>query len=1302
MDLRDKSYSPTSEDLLLSIEREKKELLKLKQDLDSYKTRNRRLRNRQQRIIDGHEWDDALSNLKKVSEISPAPSSEVTGRLLFKCSRDNMSEIPTGLALLSTTLNDDEPSPRLQYITLPEANKRRPQATDTNFQYRNSIAVDHSRADQIEMNTPRELALSEPCSPQLGSNIGSIDEMLYEDLSEADDFMSLKSKLEGIEEQEEEDNEEDDHYGVPTRPITRLDFTISPKVFSSTSTLNANMLMDSRDTIEDYGEGSFASVLDSSFESHDGMFNQSTDSTSFFSQVSDRHNPFKAANKYSFALASEPESEQEDESENENRSEDEIEAEIEEEVEETYFAESEEEGEETYLAEIEEVEDYLAEIEEEIKEESETEIEEEAEQEYLAEFEEFEEECLTEIEEKVEEESEAEIEEEFEAGLEEEIDDEPEDVEDEGGYDEGFDGILPHMFMSENSYREPEPEPEPKPTKFKLTICTSDAQPSPIMVMEEDSKHSSFRLSMAKSESTPCLIRPPSEKSAPLSPMNNYQPSPILQPTTPAYTSPMDAMLINAFSQPAIIPPVEAPAVKLQESLIEDGDMTVTPRRIKNRISYLVPKADKSSLLSDMLNIFDMTSSALDSDPATLKVLSRAQQRQQKVQQPLRTSISDPSLQKANADPIPQNPTRLKLELTPTLDLHLAATTNTISNPKSQRRPFYFTATSSLRSKLFSSTSNLSLVTKFDRNRTEPRAPLLQRLREFVKPSSREWHLYQFDDTKTNTLIASGDEISSRLLNPRNAYVLECESALFLWFGRQANDAKQRDASRFAGTLMKSLRLRFKLSSSHTIRVEFEGSESNNFTAKFPDWGEAGELEENLAEIAIQHNLPGRGRLEDVYLRQPTEPLSDLDDCQSLSLKVWLMRGSQDHLELGASEHGIFYSSESYVMLYHYRDSNHMDKHVVFYWIGRNSKRAKEPILPPSKVALDNHNEALMVQVLQGRESNVFMSLFNGLVIVRWGARRPFPTDKALFHVRGTSQSNVKAEQTTCSPKYLCSGHSFVLMSKGRFYVWHGIGSFLFERLMAVQAAKRLGGPDARVVEVREKLEPRKFWTRFGGERSDYADALQWARKPFLQSQYNVRMFQLSPDPVLGIAVDEVRPFHQGDLDLGRAFLLDTYFDLFLWCRYEGNRSGSTEPTNATLLACLNLCMEYTNLIETRESRPFKLKPIMVLPGHEPLEFIAQFPGWDLQQAPITSRPGGTPSRFKPSTLKRKASTRALPVEYLLSKFLPQPQPPTTIQTHTSHASTLNLSSTKQNPSFSFGQSLRETSSHFATSVSFA
>lgn len=53
---------------------------------------------------------------------------------------------------------------------------------------------------------------------------------------------------------------------------------------------------------------------------------------------------------------------------------------------------------------------------------------------------------------------------------------------------------------------------------------------------------------------------------------------------------------------------------------------------------------------------------------------------------------------------------------------------------------------------------------------------------------------------------------------------------------------------------MKSLRLRFKLSSNHTIRVEFEGSESANFTSKFPDWGDAGELQENLAEIAVQHN----------------------------------------------------------------------------------------------------------------------------------------------------------------------------------------------------------------------------------------------------------------------------------------------------------------------------------------------------------------------------------------------------------------------------------------------------------------
>lgn len=263
----------------------------------------------------------------------------------------------------------------------------------------------------------------------------------------------------------------------------------------------------------------------------------------------------------------------------------------------------------------------------------------------------------------------------------------------------------------------------------------------------------------------------------------------------------MDAMLINAFSQPQATQPEEAPVEHLQEYPIEDGDMTVTPRRLKNRMSYLLPKVDKSSLLSDMLNIFDMTSSALDSDPATLKVLSRAQQKHQKVQQkPLRASFSDPNLQKDLPEPAPQNPaTRMKLELAPSLDLHLTSTTHSISNTKLPRRPFHLTATSSIRSKLFSSTSNLSLVAKFDRNRTEPRAPLLKRLRNLVKPSSREWRLFQFDDTKTNTLVASGDEISAKLLNSRNAYVMECETTLFLWFGRQASDAKQRDASRFAG-----------------------------------------------------------------------------------------------------------------------------------------------------------------------------------------------------------------------------------------------------------------------------------------------------------------------------------------------------------------------------------------------------------------------------------------------------------------------------------------------------------------------
>lgn len=51
----------------------------------------------------------------------------------------------------------------------------------------------------------------------------------------------------------------------------------------------------------------------------------------------------------------------------------------------------------------------------------------------------------------------------------------------------------------------------------------------------------------------------------------------------------------------------------------------------------------------------------------------------------------------------------------------------------------------------------------------------------------------------------------------------------------------------------------------------------------------------------------------------------------------------------------------------------------------------------------------------------------------------------------------VRVEQTVFNSRYLCSAHSFLLITKGsgKIFVWHGIGSFLFERLAATIAAEK-------------------------------------------------------------------------------------------------------------------------------------------------------------------------------------------------------------------------------------------------------
>jgi hypothetical protein len=537
----------------------------------------------------------------------------------------------------------------------------------------------------------------------------------------------------------------------------------------------------------------------------------------------------------------------------------------------------------------------------------------------------------------------------------------------------------------------------------------------------------------------------------------------------------------------------------------------------------------------------------------------------------------------------------------------------------------HYTDTNSSRVKDWNTAAigDISLVTRFDeplkgalfplqRSKSQTgkyKQPFLQRLKTMVNnKGSRNAYgslprLYRFDDLKVDRLIATGQEISARLLDTRNAYILESSTEkVFLWHGSHCTDPQQREASQFAGALLETINKR--VGPGHSLKLEFEGSESDAFVCEFPDWNDQPHLSPRERPL---YERDAFIKLREIYSQQPQPLMRPLDDKVKIEVKMWLIRNERDQIEIEEEEHGIFHSGETYLIMYHYRDTKKVERHVVFYWIGRHSKRAKEPLSEPSVVALDDRTEALMVQVLQGREPEPFFKVFNGMVIVRKGSRKSSRTswEKSLYHVRGFKPDMVRVEQTGFSSRYLCSGHSFVLVVKGHTFVWHGIGSFLCERLTAVQAAKKLSSPTNSIVEVRENLEPRKFWSKLG-EYPNYANASQWARKPFLLDRYRVRLFELSIEPDRTVKMEEIQSFHQCDLDHSKVYLLDTYFDLFIRSKSEVDANGQLE-----LVTHLNLSMEYAKLVNEREHRPFQLKPIMIWPDHEPLEFIAQFPAWN-------------------------------------------------------------------------------------------
>ncbi|KAI8842859.1 hypothetical protein BJ741DRAFT_592062 [Chytriomyces cf. hyalinus JEL632] len=506
-------------------------------------------------------------------------------------------------------------------------------------------------------------------------------------------------------------------------------------------------------------------------------------------------------------------------------------------------------------------------------------------------------------------------------------------------------------------------------------------------------------------------------------------------------------------------------------------------------------------------------------------------------------------------------------------------------------------------------------------------------------------------------LISNGRKLSVKLINSEQCYILECKTEnVYIWMGRHSKETIRAAAIEFGKAL-----------TDHGIwsgqlRLETDLKESVLFMEKFQDWAETVSIEVRQAKnIAIKDKSRtsfDRGGFKEAasfinvqdMVKPPTllaswerqadgstvavdiggPPPVEMDRGK-LSLQCWMAKGSE-LVQVAEFEYGILFSGESYLFLYTHlmgRAGNEKKVSIAYFWVGDDAKMTEKGTIAYAAIELEKKENARQIRVSQGHEPDHFLSIFRPCqqyphqqstsLVIRRGPYIPdAQTSKSLFCIGGCSSANVKAIQVAWSISSFSSGAVLLAVSlhDDDSFLWIGDGAHGFERTAALGIAKRLCG-DRQVVEIQELCEPHSFWPRLGlpsnePARKHYASVPYLLQRAKFTGIFKRRLWKVSHVVNGGATAEELSPFTQKDLDETHAYILDAFFEIFVWI----GRNAKSQFKDTRLAVAT--AIEYARLVESSEPMRVdserlgqELRVSVVQDGDEPVEFKSCFLSFD-------------------------------------------------------------------------------------------
>eukprot|EP00727_Mastigamoeba_balamuthi_P001512 m51a1_g11358 hypothetical protein (1370) ;mRNA; r:14167-20674 len=450
--------------------------------------------------------------------------------------------------------------------------------------------------------------------------------------------------------------------------------------------------------------------------------------------------------------------------------------------------------------------------------------------------------------------------------------------------------------------------------------------------------------------------------------------------------------------------------------------------------------------------------------------------------------------------------------------------------------------------------------------------------------------LYKIEDKGGNveaTEVARNAAVVKEVLDTFCCYILDCLTEMYVWQGTRAPPPIRKSALPMAAEI---LRARERPDWVKILKIN-EGMETVMFKEKFHNWPDTlmisgpQPIKALCSRVEMEFDTP--------KMLAPATPAKEFmpDDGNGQITKMLHMKEFASE-EVPPEFHGQFFSGDSYVFIYTYKE-RWRDCFVVFYWQGRDSTvtdkgTSAAVTIDVAKVA----DDAKHVRVVQNQEPKHFMMVMRNKYIVHRG---PFNMecqpngDIQMYHV-SNAHSHDTAYPIEIVPEAcaLDSNDSFIVQNARLQFVWHGSGASPDIRTVAESRATRIKGGRAQQV-IKEGAETEEFWKILGG-RAEYATR---ERGP-------LRLFHCS-NSTGKFEARELLNYCQDELVVDDMMVLDASDRVYVW---DGRTANEDERKKT-----FEVAKEYGELVAAK--RGTEVPVLVVRAGKEPVEFRACFHGWD-------------------------------------------------------------------------------------------